>query len=221
MSTIKPEDFARIRTLSALSLAPNGKKAVFSLTTPDLTENCYHSCLWEYDCRTEEIRRLTGGGSEKRFCFLDDETILFPAVFQGDDRARAAAGEEWTVFYRLSLLDSAEPEELFRVPLANATAQPLCDGQYLVTAVRNNARPDIEAMPAAEREKALAEWKLESEWEVCDELPFVSDGRGFVGKKRHSLWITPPAPAMLLKLPVTAETDGIGTPPRLREDVAS
>ena len=190
MSTIKPEDFARIRTLSALLLAPSGKKAVFSLTTPNLTENCYHSCLWLYDFRTEEIRRLTGGGSERSFCFLDDETILFPALFRGEDRTRVTAGEAWTVFYRLSLTGAAaEPEEVFRVPLANATARLLCDSRYLIAAVRNNARPNIEAMPAAEREKALAEWKLESEWEVCDELPFVADGRGFVGKKRHSLWI--------------------------------
>lgn len=181
------EDLLRYRFFSALAAAPDGSSAVFCLSQAREEENDYHKQLWVY--RRGSAEPLPGTEGVASFCFTDASHIVYPLLREEEDIDYVRRGGYRTVFHRMDL-DSGAMEELFRVPLKGATIRRVRPGLFLLSAVRDNARPDFEAMAEPERSKALKVWREErADFEVCDELPFLGDGRGFVNKLRHSLYL--------------------------------
>ena len=186
MQAVARDDFLNYRMFSALELAPDGQSAVFCLSQAVRERNGYDSALWR--CTGGGIEEIPGTASARSFCFLDAHRILFPGVWEKADRDYVEAGGWLTVFLERDL-ESGACKESFRVPLKGASARVVRPGLFLLACVRDNARPDIESLAPEEREDALAAWREEADFEVCDELPFLSDGRGFINKKRHALYL--------------------------------
>lgn len=199
MQPIEREDFLQYRFPSALAVSPGGSRAVFCLCQAQKQANSYHSQLWQLPLPGAGAQPLPGTEGARSFCFLDDATILYPCLAQPEDRQRAQAGELLTVFHTMDLA-TGQGAEAFRVPLKNATARKVRDGLFLLACIRDNSRPDIEALPPAQRNAALEAWRQEQDFEVCDELPFLADGRGFVNKERHALYLYDQAQGRLCAL---------------------
>ena len=188
MQPVQCEDFLRYRFFSALSVSPDGRTLVFRLSQADREENGYRNQLWKYDTAEGSLEALAGTEQSQGLCFLDGNTILYAKLRDKEDLDFAKQGGWLTVFHRMDL-SSQESRELFRVPLKGADARAVKDGLFLLRATRDNARPDIESLAEPERSAALKKWREEDDFEVCDEIPFVSDGRGFINKERHALYL--------------------------------
>ncbi|QNL44975.1 S9 family peptidase [Oscillibacter hominis] len=188
MQAVQCDDFLNYRFFSALELGPDGTSAVFCLSQAVKDTNGYDSGLWQYSWDSKKIAPIAGTESVRSFCYLNSDRILFPVIRDSRDRDYIGQGGYLTVFEEQNLKTQVR-KEAFRVPLKGAAARPVRPGLLLLSCVRDNARPDIEAMPEEERSAALAKWREEEDFEVCDELPFLSDGRGFINKKRHALYL--------------------------------
>lgn len=199
MQPVKFKDLLDYRFLSALAMSPDGKNAVFCVSQADAESNGYNTGLWLYDTGNGECRPIDRTAQVRSFCFNGASSLLFPQLRLEEDLAFVKKGGWRTVFQQLDL-ETGKSEELFRVPLRGAAARKLSEGLYLISAIRDNARPDIEAMSGEEQEAALKALKEEEDFEVCDELPFMSDGRGFINKERHALYIYDCASAQLREL---------------------
>lgn len=81
MQKVTMQDFEQIRCLSQVAFSPNGKAAAYVVSQPSLKENSYLSYIWVLEDGIS--RKLTAGGEESGFLWLDDQTLLFPG-----DRSR-------------------------------------------------------------------------------------------------------------------------------------
>ena len=81
MQRITMEDFGNIHCLSQLQYAPDGKAAAFVVTRADVKKNEYLSEIWLMEKQQDAFsapRKLTAGGKESSFLWLDGQNLLFP-----------------------------------------------------------------------------------------------------------------------------------------------
>ena len=188
MRVVTHEDFLNYRFFSALEVMPGGGTAVFCLSQATKESNSYQTALWSSSLDGTVVQLIPGTEGVRSFCCMDADWIVFPALRSESDKEYVRRGGYLTVFLKKNLR-TQEEMELFRVPLKGATARMVRPGLFLLSCIRDNARPNIEAMPEKTRAEALEEWRLEEDFEVCDELPFLSDGRGFINKERRALYL--------------------------------
>lgn len=187
MQKVAIEDFAKIKKLGSLTLSPSGKKAVLTVTEGSIEENSYHTDLWIWDeAHQPALYRLTAGEDGKAPCFVDEDTILFPADRKKRHPATPAA--QYTVYNRISL-SGGEAEEAFVLPFAASSLTPLAENTYLVSGLRDLSIPDLSGMDDGQKAAVMKELEEEKDYEVFDELPFWANGRGVINKKRHGLYL--------------------------------
>jgi len=183
---LKLDDFTRYTFLSGLEFNPGGSHACFIVHTADLEENGYKSNLWLYDVSNGRYSQLTAFDKEKGFIWLDDEHILFPGMRNPRDKEKAESGQEFTVYYKISI-KGGEAREAFRIPLAVGSIKKLDAARFLLTATFNTHRPSLEEMSDEERAKELKRRKEDKDYEVLEEIPFWSNGGGFTSLDRSRL----------------------------------
>ena len=186
MKKLQPEDVLRYRFLTGMKMSPGGKSATLTLSRCNVVTNSYDTELWSVDTGSETWTKVTGR-NPKSWCYLDEETILFTAAGTDEDQERVKRGELLTVIYSVPV-KGGEEKIVGRVTLRNASIETLAGGRVLLSTFHDNRRPDFEAMPEEERREALAEYALESEWDVCTESPFRRDAKGMVDGKRTRLF---------------------------------
>ena len=77
MNPVTVRDFEKIKGLSELRAAPDGRHAVFCVTQADIQDNCYKSHLELLDTETGETRPLTAADG-RGYVFADDgKSVLF------------------------------------------------------------------------------------------------------------------------------------------------
>lgn len=189
MENLKLDDFTRYTFVSGVKLSPDGSFACFVVHKADLEENGYSSTLWLYDTGTGKIFQLTAFAEEKGFIWLDDsEHILFPGVRNPGDKKRQKEGEEFTIFYKINIR-GGEAGEAFRIPMAAKSIRQLDEKRFVFAAVHNPRRLPLDSFSADKREEELKRRKAEKAWEVVEEIPFWSNGEGFVSMNRRRLWL--------------------------------
>ena len=82
LKPISIDEFCNFRSISNLTFSPSGKSACFTVSQAREGKNDYHSCI--YVRKDGQIRQLTSGGKERGFCYLDEDTVLFPADREGE-----------------------------------------------------------------------------------------------------------------------------------------
>ena len=87
MQKVTMQDFEQIRCLSQVAFSPNGKAAAYVVSQPSLKENSYLSYIWVLEDGIS--RKLTAGGEESGFLWLDDQTLLFPGAAAAAKSRRA------------------------------------------------------------------------------------------------------------------------------------
>ena len=181
------EDFANVKKLGGLTLSPSGRKAAFTVTVGSIEDNAYRTDIWVYDPgHTPALFRLTAGEDGKAPCFLDEDTILFPADRHG--RHKPENGVQYTVYNRIAL-GGGEAEEDFVLPFAASGLTPLGEGKFLVSGLRDLSLPDLTGLSGEEKAAAVKMLEEEKDYEVFDELPFWFNGRGVINKKRRGLYL--------------------------------
>ncbi|MDR2175689.1 MAG: S9 family peptidase [Synergistaceae bacterium] len=173
---VERQDFLKFCFPSNPCFSPDGGRIAYRVSRPDRDRNGYDSDLWVYDLDGGTNRRMTASGREGCFCWTPDGTSL---VFASE--RNGAAGPEKngkkekdarTVFYSIATA-GGEAVRLFEVPRAAKSVKMLDDRRYLLTVV---CGPD--------QEKQNPE---DADLLVFNQIPFLANGRGFVGQQRTAL----------------------------------
>ncbi len=190
MEKILLEDLYRYKFLSAIAYSPKGKNLGFLVKSADVDNNKYHSDLYVAEGEGEP-RPYTSQHDVKTFLWLSDEELLFTADRDPEVKKKVENGEAWTVFYKLSL-GGGEAAEFMRLPLSVAQMRPLPGGRFAVLAEWDPALEGMESDTKEEKEARLKKVKEEKDYEVLTEIPFWSNGKGFIRGKRKRLYICTP-----------------------------
>lgn len=188
MKQYKYEDFSKMVLPHSAKLSPNGMNVAFLARIPDVESNSYLSKLYVTNCKTGNTKKLTNFGTDGKFDWVDDNTIIFPGLREEKDKKAKEKGELLTVFYEISI-DGGEAERAFAISIDGATANKIDKDNYLIRAVFDNAYPDLTGLKGKKRDEALAQFKENKDYEVADEFPYRFDGMGYINKKRNRLYI--------------------------------
>jgi len=187
MEKVLIDDMKLFKYLSRLKYSPSGKSYAFIVKSAS-KENSYHSAVYLCNSQKEIIPLTEPKGNVGFFEWLDDENIIFSEIRDEKIKNRIKEGEEISSFYKISV-KGGEAAHLFDVNLKAADILPLGDEKYLISAVFNNAYPDVSGKDDFEKSKLLKEFKKEQDYKVVDELPFYFNGKGFINKMRSRLYI--------------------------------
>lgn len=188
MEKLLLEDFTKYKFLSNITYSPKGDKVAFTLHRMDLEENKYLSNIYVYDLKGKDSMKLTSNNSENSFIFKDNDTLFFPTIRDEKDKKRRKKGEDFTPFYEISL-KGGEANKIFEIPLNVLDIKIIDDQNYLLLALYDINKPNLKNLSKEEKEKVLEEYEEEKDYEILDEIPFWSNGRGFTNKKRARLYI--------------------------------
>ena len=186
MEELKLNDFLSYRFLSQVQYAPGGKRAAFAVSNSCPEENSYESRLYLWE--NGAVRQLTDLGKESRFIWEDETHLLFPAVRSKKEMKRAEQQDPFTAFYRLDI-GGGEALPAFTAPFCVEQLKPLGEGRFLATGSIDALCPDLYAMGEEARRRALEAKNADKDYEVLDEIPFWSNGGGFVNKRRTALFL--------------------------------
>ena len=188
MKNLELRSFLEYKFLSNLDFNPNGRKIAFSVTESDIEKNLYKHFIYTLDTDTNEIKKLTHRGKEKKSLWLDNNTILFSSDRNEEIKEKIKNGETWSVFYALDTKNGGEAYEYMTLPFDVTEIKIIDNDNFIFTATFDNNSLNINNLTGEEKEKAIKLYNENKDYEILDEIPFWSNGVGFVNKKRNRLY---------------------------------
>ena len=189
MEKTKIDDIARYKFLSGLDHGPDGKHACFIVHQGNLEDNKYRSNIWLYKIEEDRYLQLTALDKESNYLWLQDsEHILFPAVRDEKDEEKQKEGEEFTQFYKLNIY-GGEAKKAFRIPKKVSQIKEIDQDTFLFTAGYNPTKKDLNRLREEEKKEELKKRKEDRDYEVLDEIPYWTNGKGFSNKDRNRLYL--------------------------------
>lgn len=186
MKSVEIDDIKRYRFLSGVSFSPDGKTAVFVVKKAQKDGKGYTSDLCML--RNGEIRRLTTGGKEGSFAWKGNDELFVFASREEEDKKRAEGKEAFTPLYTIRL-DGGEAEKTAELPFRASGMELWHDRVYVVTGSINKECPDYYQLSEEDRKKEDERVRNDSDYEVCDEVPFWFNGAGFINGNRSALFL--------------------------------
>ena len=188
MEKLKLKDFLAYRYLSAPEFAPGGRVCAFVAAQAKEDESGYDRDIWLFDPQSERVRPLTSGGDAGQFWWLDESSLLFPALRCPTDKERAERGEPLTSLQRIRV-DGGEAQPFCTIPARVSDLRVLDEDHFLLLCHYEIGEADWTALSAQERAEALKAREAEKDYEVLEEIPFWSNGGGFTSRKRARLYL--------------------------------
>ena len=183
MKPIAIDDFCRFKFLSNVTFSPEGKSASFVVTTADQKKNGYRSCI--YMRKDGKIKKLTNGGKERSFQYLDENTLLFPGMREAD--ADAKEPDLTSRYYKISL-NGGEAELAYTFPIPVSKVLPLENGNLLLL---GQTLPGFEDLYTGDRKK-MAAWKQytkeNADYEEITQVPWWWNGATYTKGVYESLF---------------------------------
>jgi len=187
MNKVTTELFREYKSARSVKYSPDGSKAAFVVQNADNENDGYEYTIWLYE--NNNLKALTDMGKEGSFIWDDNNTLLFSSIRKESDKKRVEAGEEFSVFYRLSL-DGGEALKAFTLPVRVASIEKMKNGKYVVIGDCDATIPDYYKMNKEERAKVHEDKKKNVDFNVLDESPFWMNGiPGFRNKRRNTLFV--------------------------------
>jgi dipeptidyl aminopeptidase/acylaminoacyl peptidase len=183
---VTAEDLLRISYLSRISFAPNGRLAAYCRHRATEDQDRYESTIWLYRPEDDVVTRLTTATEGLGYTWLQDsDAILFWGVRTEKDRQRREAGDQFTQCYRIPV-NGGEATPSFRLPVNAKDIRQIGSGEFLVSATYDPVEESLQEI-ADERERKKRR-DQEKDCVVLEELPFWSNGAGFVSGKRTRVY---------------------------------
>lgn len=165
MEPVRIDSFCQFHFVSNPGFSPDGRYIAFVVRQADLKSNSYPGNLYVYDTEKDSYSQLTTSGKVTSYIWLDEKSLLYP------EGKTEEVGSK-TIYHQI-FMDGGEAFPLFEVPVKADGIQKLTDGCFLITGT--------ELMKSAE--------KKDPAYEVIDEVPFWSNGKGMTNKIRRGLYL--------------------------------
>ncbi len=209
MRNIQLDDFTKYKFLSSFTFSPKGDNGCFIVSECNVEDNSYNSNLWIYNINSDKYHQLTSFDKESKYIWLqDNETIMFPATRDNKDKKALEEGTEFTQFYKINI-HGGEAIKAFKIPKVVISMFEINENVFLFTALHQVGKKDISKLSKEEKVKELEIRKEEKDYEVLDEIPFWSNGEGFINKKRVGLYKYTVSTGEVI--PITEEYTSVGT----------
>jgi dipeptidyl aminopeptidase/acylaminoacyl peptidase len=104
------------------------------------------------------------------------------------DKDKKENGEEFTQFYKINI-HGGEAQEAFRISRNTGSIKQIDENTYLVSSTYNPDKKDLNTLDEKEKSDELKRRKEDKDYEILDEIPFWSNGQGFVNKDRSRIYI--------------------------------
>ncbi len=183
MKKVTIDQFSAYKYLSNVKVSDSGKIA-FILKHTSMEDNCYYSNL--YLLENGNPVPLTANGDVNSFYWVGD-SIYFPALRKQADKEYVAKGLPLTVVQRLTP-GMGEAQEVLRLNHTVTGFYFLGEEEFLFTANYDAKVAHCIAKAGGDTQKAAELLKVESDYEVLDELPYWQNMAGFINKKRNRLY---------------------------------
>ncbi len=167
------------------NLSARGGDVYFTVKRADFDDNDYKMDL--YRIRGGNTFRLTCAGDVGGYWLLD-EGIVFSSARDSKDKDALKNGHPLTVLQLLPY-DGGEAREFLRLDYSIGGAVFLSPDKFFFTASYSHDLAKAMAENDNDIEKAAKFIKNDCDYQVIDELPFWSNGTGFVNKKRSRLYL--------------------------------
>jgi len=159
---LKAEDLERLAFVSDPKISPDGKKVVFVVTRPSISDNRYYSKLWVYDLEKDEVFHITNGPSDYSPVWTEDSGKIF--------------------FLSRRTLKEDEPGlELWETDIKNCTEPRLIikqDKGFEIFGISNGKA--LLNIPNPNKKEELT---------VIEEVPFWFNGKGYIYGERNALYL--------------------------------
>ena len=177
------EKLCALQFASSPQYSPNGKYLAYAVKRIKADKKGYESDLYVQKEGAAPIR-LTSGGDAGAFIWTQENTVLFPAMRQKEDKDRAAKREVFSVFYEISP-EGGEAVRAFELPIAAGGLKPLADGSFYTSARVDTHYPDKDE---PDFEKKLKEYTAPT-YRALEDSPFWFNGRGFTDGIRSVMYL--------------------------------
>lgn len=184
MDGLKLKDFLEYNFLSDLNVSPDGRWAAFVVHRCDARTNGYLSYIYLMDMADFSCRRLTGGGEERSYIWVDDDCLIFSCSRNKAAAAGSERGEAMTSYYAIGT-GGEEAFDYMTVPLKVSKIRSIGGGRFVVA-----ARYDASAGDACMTGEDVGDVVMADRgyWELC-EVPFWTNGTGFTDRTRIRLYL--------------------------------
>ena len=180
---ITAEKLYALPFVSSPQYSPSGKYLAYAVKQIKADHKGYESDLYVLKDGAAPIR-LTAGGDAGAFSWTIDNTLLFPAMRQKEDKDRAAKREVFSVFYEISP-EGGEAVRAFELPIAAGGLKHLPDGSFYTVGRVDTHYPDKED---PDFDKKLKDYAAPT-YRALEESPFWFNGRGFTDGIRSVLYL--------------------------------
>ncbi len=167
--SVEQRDLLNFHFLSNPGISPEGGRIAYRVSRPNMEKNGYDSDIWIYDIGSGANRRMTTSGAEKFFCWsFDGGSLIFASGrgASGDEKTKAGR----TCFYSIDAT-GGEAVPLFEIPHPASAIRMLDRDRFLVTAT---FEPKVDNPE-------------EADFMIFDQVPFMANGRGYIGQQRTVL----------------------------------
>lgn len=187
MENLKLDSFLEYKYLSNIDFNENGKFFAFTVTEANIEKNNYNNSIFLLNTETNEYKRLTQMDKERNSIWLNENKILFSSQRDEKIAEKLKIGEEWTSFYCIDI-NGGEAYKYMDIPLLVSGIKKIDENNFILSATFDNNFFNLNNLKGEEREKAIKQIEENKDYEVLDEIPFWSNGQGFVNKKRNRLY---------------------------------
>lgn len=179
MRLINTKDIDLIKSISNLSISPDGNMLAFCLESTCLEKNVYNSILCSYELNGCKLHYLTTNIQICDYCFDQNGLLLYTCKTENEKKQINGRTEVWRVDPISGLSEIA-----FILPVSDAQIDLFSGDSFIVCAPWDL---ELEKLKAIGDEQAIGA-HLRQEVIVCDEYPYRVDGQGYVNKKRKRIY---------------------------------
>ncbi|MBQ9565770.1 MAG: S9 family peptidase [Synergistaceae bacterium] len=182
--TVEYRDLLSFRFLATPALSPDGTRIAYKVSQANPGKDGYDTELWLYDLETDANRRLAASGEVKFFCWdTEGERVFFATGDNSFTRVHAVQ------------TDGGGEGGLFEIPYKATAIEALSEDRFLIKAVFSPDKRDAGNPEGADLM-------------TFDQLPFVSNGKGYIGGQRTGLGIYDPEKRTFTRLtPATLDVE--------------
>lgn len=182
MKKIELKDFLDFKYLSNLKVNEKNE-VVFCVNTCNEMENKYDNNL--YVISDGITSALTNGNKESNYIFMNNDDVVFSAIREKSDFDKIDAGEEWSVFNKISLR-GGEAEKLFSIPLTVNTFKCVDEDTFILQVDYDTRYSHMYQLE--DKTEVLKNKKADADYEVFTQIPFYSNNRGYTSGKVSRLY---------------------------------